>query len=302
MRSSERGVEGSGDGAGEDGLSQEVFEEQRGTLIGIAYRLLGSMWDAEDVVQDAYLRWLHADREHVRSPRAFLITVVTRLALDHHKSARVKRETYVGPWLPEPVTTAELGPLDTAEIRDTVSFATLHLLERLAPPERAVFILREAFGLSYEEIAEVVETSVVNCRQMYSRASVRVNEPRIRFEVNLELRRRLVREFLQAASTGDLQALQHLLHDDVIAYVDGGGRVRAALRPILGRENAIRFMSGLVTRFGVEHSQIVELNGESAVITRMANGTQVVLFDIVDGLIRQVFVISNPDKLHFVEQ
>ncbi|MFD0479415.1 sigma-70 family RNA polymerase sigma factor [Nonomuraea thailandensis] len=152
------------------------FEEHRPMLLGLAYRLLGSMWDAEDVVQEAWLRWQATDHAGIREPRAFLVTVVSRLALDQLRSARVKREAYTGPWLPEPVETAQAGPLDTAELRDTVSYATLHMMERLSPPERAVFVLREAFELPYDQIAEIVGSSVANARQMHHRASVRLSE------------------------------------------------------------------------------------------------------------------------------
>ena len=148
--------------------SVTVFERHRSLLLGVAYRMLGSMWDAEDVVQDAYTRWARIEQD-IRDPRAFLLTVVTRIALDHLKSAKVTREAYVGPWLPEPVATGALGPMDTAELRDSVAYATVHLMERMSPPERAVFVLREAFQLPYEQIAEIVGSSVANCRQLHSR-------------------------------------------------------------------------------------------------------------------------------------
>lgn len=150
------------------------FEQHRPLLLGLAYRLLGSMWDAEDVVQEAYVRWTRTERDDIREPRAFLITVVTRLALDQLKSARVSREAYAGPWLPEPVATAQLGPLDTTELRDTVSYATMHMMERLSPPERAVFVLREAFELPYNEIAGILGNSSQGCRQLHTRARRRL--------------------------------------------------------------------------------------------------------------------------------
>ncbi|MFD9821310.1 sigma-70 family RNA polymerase sigma factor, partial [Streptomyces violascens] len=193
----------------------EEFEEHRQVLIGLAYRLLGSVWDAEDVVQDAYLRWSRVDRAEVRDARGFLITVVSRLAIDQLRSARVTREAYVGPWLPEPVATDTLGPLDTAELRDTVAYATVHLMERLSPPERAVFVLREAFQLPYEEIADVVDASVANCRQMYSRAGRHLAAGRDRFPLSDDEHAKLLGRFLEAAAGGDQSALAEQHAEDV---------------------------------------------------------------------------------------
>ena len=217
------------DGAGRamtGSLPSAVFEEHRRVLLGLAYRLLGSVWDAEDVVQDAYLRWMGADRTDVREPRGFLMTIVTRLALDHLRSARVTRTAYVGPWLPEPVATDALGPLDTVELRDTVSFATVHLMERLSPPERAVFVLREAFELPYEEIAETVGLSAAACRQTYHRAHAHLSGGHHRFPATSEEHARLLEGFLHAARDGDL----HSLSRDVRRgrhELDRRGRTRA---------------------------------------------------------------------------
>ncbi|GGO76954.1 RNA polymerase sigma-70 factor [Nonomuraea cavernae] len=273
------------------------FEELRPTLLGLAYRLLGSMWDAEDVVQEAWLRWEGTDRSEVREPRAFLITVVSRLALDQLRSARVKREAYTGPWLPEPVTTAQAGPLDTAELRDTVSFATLHMMERLTPPERAVFVLREAFELPYDEISGIVGVSVVNARQLHRRAAMRLTDGRERFRPTAEEHDRLLRRFMEAASGGDLAALTEVLHEDVVFYSDGGGKVRAALRPILGRHKTMAFLNGLRSRYDFERARIVQVNGHPAVWMRVGPQEQLIMVGVRDGSVREIYAILNPDKL-----
>ncbi|MEV4177306.1 RNA polymerase sigma-70 factor [Nonomuraea sp. NPDC049709] len=281
----------------------EDFEECRPMLLGLAYRLLGSMWDAEDVVQEAWLRWEGTDRGAVREPRAFLVTVVSRLALDQLRSARVKREAYTGPWLPEPVMTSEAGPLDTAELRDTVSYATLYMMERLSPPERAVFVLREAFELPYDEIAEIVGASVANARQMHHRASVRLAQGRDRFRPSTEEHAKLLVSFMRAAQRGDLAALTELLHEDVVSYNDGGGRVRAALRPIIGREKVLRLLEGLVERYRVTDSRMLDVNGTPAVFSRIDEGLrQLVLIDVRDGRISGIYAVLNPDKLTHVSR
>ncbi|MFI7692349.1 RNA polymerase sigma-70 factor [Nonomuraea sp. NPDC049655] len=273
------------------------FEEYRPMLLGLAYRLLGSMWDAEDVVQEAWLRWEGTDRSQIREPRAFLLTVVSRLALDQLRSARVRREAYTGPWLPEPVATGETGPLDTAELRDTVSFATLHLMEKLSPPERAVFVLREAFELPYDEIAEIVGSSVANARQMHHRASVRVSQGRDRFTPTNEDHARLLTKFMEAAGGGDLDALTELLHEDVVMWNDGGGKVRAALRPILGRRKVSGFIGGLLARYDFSRARLVEANGRPALWTHVAGSDQLIALDVRDGRIQGLYGVLNPDKL-----
>ncbi|MBF8192758.1 RNA polymerase sigma-70 factor [Nonomuraea sp. K274] len=273
------------------------FDEYRPMLLGLAYRLLGSMWDAEDVVQEAWLRWEGADRREVREPRAFLVTVVSRLALDQLRSARVRREAYTGPWLPEPVMTSQAGPLDTAELRDTVSYATLHLMERLSPPERAVFVLREAFELPYDEIAEIVGTSVANARQLHHRASVRLADGRDRFQPSAEDHVKLLARFMEAAGGGDLAALTELLHEDVVSWNDGGGKARSALRPIVGRRKVAAFVHGLLSRYSFTDVRLVDVNGGPAVWARADERAQVMLIELQDGLIRGIYTVLNPDKL-----
>ena len=273
------------------------FEQYRPLLLGLAYRLLGSMWDAEDVVQEAYLRFAGVDRSQIRQTRAFLITVASRLALDQLRSARVKRETYPGPWLPEPVSTATLGPLDTVELRDTVSFATLHLMERLSPPERAVFVLREAFELPYDDIAEIVGASAAACRQMHHRAGRHLGDGEHRFRPSVVEHAELLTRFLDAASTGDLGALTQLLTDDVTAWNDGGGRVRAALRPITGRVKVLAFIAGLVSRYPIRAVEMVDANGEPAIRVSLDGQDQLITIGLRAGLICEIFAVMNPDKL-----
>ncbi|MER5785034.1 RNA polymerase sigma factor SigJ [Streptomyces mobaraensis] len=279
----------------------DVFEGQRPLLLGIAYRMLGSMWDAEDVVQEAYLRWARTDRESVREPRAFLATVVSRLALDQLRSARVTREAYRGEWLPEPVATDAAGPLDTAELRDSLSYATLHMMERLTPPERAVFVLRDAFEMPYEQIAEVVGASAATCRQIHRRALGHLTAARPRPRPSREEHERLLARFLEAAAGGDLAGLKDLLSADVTVWSDGGGKVSAALRPILGRDKAAAFVLGLAAKYEITSQRFVEVNGEPGLRLTARGGDQVVLIDVRDGRIHAVFAVLNPDKLRYAE-
>ncbi|GAA1930300.1 sigma-70 family RNA polymerase sigma factor [Streptomyces sodiiphilus] len=277
------------------------FEEYRPLLLGLAYRLLGSMWDAEDVVQDAWLRWTRTERATVREVRPFLVTVVSRLALDHLRSARARREIYTGPWLPEPVPAGVLGPMDTAELRDTVSYATVHLLERLTPPERAVFVLREAFGLPYDDIARTLRITAANCRQLCHRARERMAEGRDRFRAAPEEYARLADGFLRAARSGDLASLAGLLSEDVTAWSDGGGKVRAALRPIQGRDRVLAFLGGLLTRYRLTGVETVESNGEPALWMTAEGRGRLVTFGIREGRIHRVYGVLNPDKLARVD-
>jgi RNA polymerase sigma-70 factor, ECF subfamily len=275
----------------------DTFNEHRPVLLGLAYRLLGSMWDAEDVVQDAYLRWTRADRTDVRDVRGYLITVVTRLALDQLRSARVTRAAYVGPWLPEPVATDTLGPLDSAELRETVAFATVHLMERLSPPERAVFVLREAFELPYDEIAGIVGMSPAACRQAFHRTRDRLADGPRRFPVPQEEHARLLGAFLQAARSGDLAALTRLLADDVTSWTDGGGVVRQARRPILGPAKVAAFWVGLFRKYRSEPGTLVEINGQVGVRMAIGRQEQILTVDVRDGRVHQVFSVLNPAKL-----
>ncbi|MFE2098995.1 MULTISPECIES: RNA polymerase sigma-70 factor [unclassified Streptomyces] len=287
-------------------LLADEFESHRPRLFGLAYRLLGSAQEAEDAVQDAYLRLSGADRAGIEHLGAWLARTVTNLCLNRLTSARARREEYVGQWLPEPVVTSDgsLGPLESAEAREQVSMAMLVLLERLTPTERAVYVLREAFGYGHREIADVLDLSESNCRQLYRRAVGRVAATESRFEPAPERREELVTSFLTAAREGDLTGLEKLLAADVTWWSDGGGKVTAALRPIEGREKVARFAAGASQRFGVglEYT-VVEVNGAIGVAS-WVGGTLVgiVEFELVDGLVAGVWAVMNPDKLEYVRR
>lgn len=273
----------------------------RPMLLGLAYRLLGSLHDAEDVLQEAYLRWLDVDRESVAEPRRYLSRVVTRLALDRLRARQAARETYVGPWLPEPVPTdpSPFGPLDTVELRETLSTALLLLLERLTPPERAVYVLHTAFALPYAEIAEVLDRSAADCRQLHRRAVARLAEDRPRFTAGPAEQRRLLNAFLAAAQQGDLARLTALVAADATAWSDGGGRARAARNPLHGADRIARFFAGIYGRPGrAVHGVPVELNGAPALLVTWSTGVRYTLAaTAADGRITGLYLVGNPEKL-----
>jgi RNA polymerase sigma-70 factor (ECF subfamily) len=280
-----------------------VFEEHRAHLLGIAYRMTGTLVDAEDLVQEAWLRWQSEDRGGVVSPRSYLATIVTRLALDHLKSARVRREHYVGPWLPEPAPgtlfAGETSPEREAEVRDSLSYAFVVLLERLAPLERAVFLLRDVFDYDYREIAEVVDRSEAACRQTLHRARGRLSEGRARFACGYQQRLRLLHAFARAAGEGDMEALTSVLADDVVTVSDGGGKRPAALNPIRGADRVARFLIGAARREPRSGAFEVELNGVPAVAVYYKR-TLLSLFFVEpseDGRIGELYVVRNPEKL-----
>lgn len=284
--------------------SAHEFESHRPRLFGLAYRMLGSAADAEDTVQDAYLRFSGADRTAIGRPAAWLAKVVTNLCLTRLTSARARRERYPGTWLPEPVATSDgtLGPLESAEQRDAVSLALLVLLERLTPTERAVYVLREAFAYGHREIADVLDLTEANCRQLYRRAVRRVASPETRFEAAPGRQEELVRAFLTAAREGDVAGLEKLLAAEVTWWGDGGGKVTAALRPVQGCEKVVRFLAGLLKRFaaGVDFT-VAEVNGASALAAWEGDAlVGVVSFELREGLIANVRAVVNPDKLEFV--
>jgi RNA polymerase sigma-70 factor (ECF subfamily) len=267
-------------------------------LFGLAYRMLGTAWDAEDVLQEAYLRWAGADRAAVREPRHYLSRTVARLALNRLRERTT--EPYVGPWLPEPVPAdpTVLGPLDTVELRDSVSIATLHLLERLSPPERAVYVLRTAFDLPYEEIAKIIEREPEHCRQLQHRASERIGGATGRFVADPATHTELLRRFLAAARGGDLDALSRLLRADVVSWTDGGGKRPAARRPVYGRDRVARFFVGIFhTRARPFQARELELGGAPAVLYQHGASRQVLALRVRDGQIADIYVIGNPDKL-----
>ncbi len=269
-----------------------VFEEHRGLLHGIAYRMLGSAADAEDVLQEARLRWLAVAHAEVASPRALLVTIVSRLCLDQLGSARVRRETYVGEWLPEPVAT---GP-DADP--DTLSMAFMVLLERLAPAERAAFLLAEVFDYSHAEVAAILGKSEEACRQLAARARRHVKEARPR-PVDREAHARTLGAFMAACASGDLRALERMLAADVVARADSGGHARAARRPVHGAERVARLLVGLARKGGAAAvPELRELNGLPALVLREGGAvTTAILLDVDDGQIRAVYFVRNPDKL-----
>jgi RNA polymerase sigma-70 factor (TIGR02957 family) len=280
------------------------FEAQRGRLFAVAYRLLGSASEAEDAVQDTFLRWSAADPTAIETPAAWLTKVLTNLCLNRLSSARARRENYVGHWLPEPVITADstLGPLDTAEQRDSVSMAFLLLLERLTPPERAVFVLREAFEYGHREIAEILDLTEANCQQLYRRARLRVAEERPRFHASHEEGRRIAERFLAAARGSDLAGLEGLLAADVVSWADGGGKVSAARHPIHGAKRVARYLAGWIHR-DVPGLKILvtEVNAQPAVVGLVdGQALATVVLEVSEGRVSTVRTVVNPEKLTFL--
>ncbi|MET9236549.1 RNA polymerase sigma-70 factor [Streptomyces cellulosae] len=280
-----------------------LFEEHRPVLMGIAYRMLGRAADAEDVVQDAWLRWSAADRTDVREPRGFLVRITTRLALDRLRRIKARGETYVGPWLPEPYIT-DFGDTvpDTAEravLADSVSLAVLVVMETLSPLERAVFVLREAFGYPYADIAAMLDRGEAAVRRLAARARRHVDERRPRYDVDPARRRDLTERFLDAAAGGDLAGLMELLAPDVRFVGDSGGKARAPLRVLDGADHVGRFFVGVAGKGLPDVSvRTVELNGGPAVLVLSGGKPDTVVQIDADGdRIRTVYVVRNPDKL-----
>src|SRR5882672_70375 len=272
-----------------------VFDPLRPALIRAAYRMLGSVADAEDVVQDAFLRWLDVDRDVVREPAAFLRRVVTRLCLDRLKSVRRERETYIGTWLPEPVMESGEDELDD------VTLPLLMVLERLSPLERAAFLLHDVFGVSFDEIAETIGREPTTCRQLASRARTHVRAARPRFHMPRERGLEIAAAFFAASRNGDMQQLRSLLANDVTAYADGGGKIPAAMQPIVGLEDVIQLHASLARLFAQKMSRIVRygfINGLPGFVTIEPDDTlQTTALQIEDDKIVAIYVMRNPDKL-----
>ncbi|PKV79104.1 RNA polymerase ECF family sigma subunit [Nocardia fluminea] len=279
-----------------------AFMEHRPRLFSLAYRMFGAASEAEDVVQEVYLRWALADHAEIANIEAWLTTVTVNLCRTQLVSARARRETYVGQWLPEPVPTGggALGPLGTVEERESVSLAVLTAMERLSPIERAVFVLREAFGYSHAEIAEMLDLTVANTQQIFHRAGQRVRTGKQRFVVSAEHARTMIEKFLQAASTGDVDGLRELLADDVVSVADGGGRVVAAKIPVVGGDVVARYLSKLRRFLGpTARFEFAEINGDVGLILiqdEIATGVLVFDFDEA-GSIAAVRTVVNPIKL-----
>ncbi|WP_093904209.1 RNA polymerase sigma-70 factor [Streptomyces sp. cf386] len=285
----------------------DVFEEHRPVLLGVAYRMLGRVADAEDVVQEAWLRWSGADRSEVREPRAYLVRITTRLAIDRLRQVKARGETYIGPWLPEPYVT-DFGDTvpDTAEravLADSVSLAVLVVLESLSPLERAVFVLREAFGYPYADIAAMLDRGEAAVRQLAGRARKHVDERRPRYDVDPVQRRDLTERFLAAAAEGDLEGLMSLLAPDVRLVGDSGGKAKAPVRVLETADKVGRFLVGVARKGDVSDLswRFLEINGGPAVLVLSGDKPDSVFqLDLVDGRIQAVYIIRNPDKLGFL--
>jgi len=278
-----------------------VFSEVRPRLFGIAYRMLGSATDAEDVVQDAWLRWQAYDRDQVRDPAAFLATTTTRLAINASQSARARRETYIGPWLPEPVDTSADPALGAAN-GAVLEIAVLALLERLPPTERAAYVLREAFDYPYSEIAEIVEVTEPNARQLVSRAKKHLDSER-RANVVPDEQDRLLHAFIDAAREGELAKLEELFAADIISYTDGGGITGASRTPLAGRERVARVFAKVADKFWADtRIDRVEVNGQPAVlITRGPAIVALLVLEATPKGIERLLWMMNPAKLSAVE-
>jgi len=280
----------------------ETFQRHRGLLASIAYRMLGSVADAEDMLQDTFIRW-QASSDAVESPRAFLITILSRLCINHLQSARVQREEYFGQWLPEPLPTPLGGPFEDIQVDDSLSIAFLAVLERLNPVERAVFLLREIFEYGYGEIGTILGETEVNCRQILRRAKQRIEEGRLRFAASQQDRLTLLQRFRNASSQGDMEGLIALLSHDAALYADGGGKARAVPNPIFGSGNIARFIKNAPKKLLPANlvQRLAEINGQPGIIS-YADGDPFSVFtlDVRDGQIQNIYIISNPEKLRYI--
>src|SRR2546427_7334239 len=283
---------------------EESFETYRPYLFSIAYRMLGSAMDAEDMVQETYIRFSATPKDSIHSLKAYLTTILVRLCLDHLQLAHRKRELYVGPWLPEPILTEETpdtaDPEKRVETEESISLAFLVLLEQLQPFERAVFLLREVFAYEFAEIATMLDKSEAACRRSFSRAKLHLRAHRPRFPASPQIHRQLLSGYFQAVQTGEMTPLMNLLSEDVTLWADGGGKVKqAALRPIRGRDAVARFSLG-TKRFWPENSRIEpgEVNGQAALIIRAGEKAFAIFtIDVEQGQIQAIRIIANPDKL-----
>ena len=283
-----------------------MFDQHRSLLFSIAYRMLGSVTDAEDMLQETFIRWQQASdsNEEIRSPRAFLVTIISRLCINHLQSARVQREEYVGQWLPEPIVTGPgSDPLEMVRVDESLSMAFLVVLERLTPVERAVFLLREVFEYEYAEIADFLGLSEANCRQILGRAKGHVSEVRPRFATSERKRDDLLEGFLRATSSGDMEGLLALLATDVVLHADGGGKAAAAPNLIHGARNVARGAVGALNKLLPKNleNRVISINGEAGVVSYL-NGKpySVLTVEVREGRIQSIYIVSNPDKLAHV--
>jgi RNA polymerase sigma-70 factor (ECF subfamily) len=272
------------------------FEPHRAFLRGLAYRMLGSVAEAEDVVQDGFLRWREIDRAAVAEPRAYLARVVSRLCLDRMKSASHRREQYVGMWLPEPVVAA---PAQT--LADDLSVALLLALERLSPLERAAFLLHDVFDMDYAEVGATIDHSEAACRQLAARARAHVQQDRPRYPTGDAEARKLADAFVIAAASGDVASFARLLAEDAVFYADGGGKRRTALKPIVGKEKIMRYYEGIRAKgggaFAAHSMEAVTLNGLPGFVFHTAEGTETLAVEVANGAVVAVYAVRNPDKV-----
>lgn len=283
----------------------QIFQHYHLLLFSIAYRMLGSATDAEDIIQDAFVRWLQANDQNIQSPKAYLSTIVVRLCLDQLRSAREQREVYVGQWLPEPIATGRMPELsETAAQAESLSLAFLLMLEKLNPLERAIFLLREVFEYEYSEIAAIVEKSEANCRQIFHRAQQHLEKGGTRFPASREQQERITSRFLQASLNGDMQGLLSLLSDDIVSMGDSGGKaaLKAGLMPVYGPDKVVRgylgalrsLPAGVVTR-------VIEVNGQQAIVGYLdEKPVGAILFQIEGEHISRLYYVVNPEKLNWL--
>jgi RNA polymerase sigma-70 factor, ECF subfamily len=280
------------------GAAEDVadFEPHRKFLASLAYRMLGSVAEAEDVVQDAFLRWRDVDRAAIAEPRAYLARVVSRLCLDRMKSASHRREQYVGTWLPEPVIAEP-----AAHLADDLSIALLLALERLSPLERAAFLLHDVFDMDYAAVGETIDHTEAACRQLAARAREHVRQDRPRYPANDTEARKLTDAFVVAVATGDVDGLAHLLAEHAVIYTDSGGKRPAALKPIIGKDRILRFYKGLWTKgpgaFAGYSAEPATINGLPGFVVHTPGGTETLAVDTADGAIVAIYQVRNPDKV-----
>jgi RNA polymerase sigma-70 factor, ECF subfamily len=284
----------------------DEFERHRRYLTGLAYRMLGSVVEAEDAVQEAYIRWHEAEKTNIESARAFLAKIVVRICLDQMKSARAKRETYVGSWLPEPVLGAEtLGAETASEYATDLSVGLMLALERLSPLERAAFLLHDVFDVGFDEVAHLLERSETACRQLAARGRAHVRRSRPRFQIQPEKSGIILEAFMNAYRTGDVEALANILAEDAVLHTDGGGKRKAALNPIVGRARILALFAGVARKRQqpVADLRPAMINGSPGCVATLAEGDIfTIALEVVSGEIRMIYVVRNPDKLKHVSE
>lgn len=287
-------------------MTVDIFEQQRPRLTNIAYGMLGSVMEAEDIVQDTYLRWSKVEPSEIQSPEAYLTTITSRLAIDHLRSARNRREQYVGPWLPEPIVGEfESDPADVVADAESLSMAALVALERLNPVERAVLLLRDTFDMDYAEIADIVDKSPANCRQIARRAREKAADTNRPARSDPDTETEILRRYFEAVSAGDVEAMAEIFAEDVVLWSDGGGKARAARHPLYGDVRVARHLIGVAPQApeGTE-VRIVRVNGAPGIMGLLdGRALAVILFEIEDGLVTGIRAVLNPEKLaHLTER